>query len=341
MTDVGNHPFRGLAARSRAAWLRGIAIVSLAFAATFACAGERLVVYFNEDSDRVKVALARLTAAVNAQVGRPNNGVRFEHVVVDYADPEGMRRAMRSAAARNPAAIVAAAAPIAQIAKEEAGSIPVVFGMHQDPVDLGLIASYRRPSGNLTGFTFYRSDEVKRLELLREIAPASRRLGVVTDAWWDQGPHYRHPSAPVLEKVARVQFGFEVEYFRVDTLEELAHLPQLKRARSIDAWYVAGNKVGFDHPEEFVHAIALLRRPAIYSLPIFTQKGGLISYQSVFDDPYVVWARMLVLILDGFPPGEIPVERPKTFELAINVKAAREQGIAIPRSLLLRATDFY
>jgi putative ABC transport system substrate-binding protein len=50
---------------------------------------------------------------------------------------------------------------------------------------------------------------------------------------------------------------------------------------------------------------------------------------------------MLGLVLDGFPPGEIPVERPKIFELAINVKTAREQGIAIPRSLLLRATDFY
>ena len=75
--------------------------------------------------------------------------------------------------------------------------------------------------------------------------------------------------------------------------------------------------------------------------PLFARIGGLISYQQTFENPFATWATMLRLILDGFPPGEIPVERPKVFELALNVKAAREQGIPIPKSILLRATHFY
>jgi putative ABC transport system substrate-binding protein len=217
----------------------------------------------------------------------------------------------------------------------------VLFGVHQDPVDLQIVESIRRPGGNLTGVTLYRSDEEKRLELLREIAPKSVRLGVVVDKWWDLGPGYRHPASQILEKTAREKFGFDVRFFRIDSMDDMKRLAGNPAARAMDVWYVPLTKPGFDQPEEFTRAMATFRRPAIYYLPLFTQAGGLISYQQTFENPFATWATMLGLILDGFPPGEIPIERPKVFELAVNVKAAREQGIVIPKSILLRATDFY
>jgi putative ABC transport system substrate-binding protein len=313
----------------------------LALCASVTHASEALVIYFNEDGERVRAAIVKLRAAIDAERLLAARRVRVEHVVVDYEDPGQIRRVVRSAAARRPVAMIAASAPIAQIAQEEAVGIPVLFGMHQDPVDLKVAESYRRPGGNLTGLTLYRNDEEKRLELLREIAPKSVRLGVVVDEWWDRGPGYRHPSSQTLEKMAREKFGFDVRLFQVDSLDDLKHLSANPRARAIDVWYVAVTRPGFDHPAEFTRVMATFRRPAIYYLPLFTQKGGLLSYQQTFENPFATWATMLGLILDGFPPGEIPIERPKIFELAVNVKAAREQGITIPKSILLRATDFY
>ena len=320
---------------------RFVSIVLLALCASVANASEALVLYLNEGGERVDAAVTKLRAAIASERTLATHRVRLEHVVVDYGDPAQIRRTVRAAAARRPAAMIAASAPLAQVAREEAAGIPVLFAMHQDPVDLKVAGSLRRPGGNLTGFTYYRSDEEKRLELLREIAPKSVRLGVVVDEWWDRGPEYRHPSSRVLERTAREKFGFDVRFFRVDSMDEVKRLSRNPAARAIDVWYVPIVASGFDHPAEFTRAMAALRRPVIYNLTLFAQMGGLISYQQVFENPFATWATMLGLILGGFPPGEIPIERPKVFELAVNVKAAREQGITIPKSILLRATDFY
>ncbi len=321
--------------------LQKIAVLLSCCVAAGSLASERLVLYCNEDNERVAVALGQLRAAVAAQGTARRHQVRIEHLPVDYGNLGALRAALREAAARRPAAIIAASAPIAQVAREEAPRIPLIFGMHQDPMELGLAASFRRPGGNRTGVTLYRSDESKRLELLREIAPRARRLGVLIDEWWDRGPHYRHPSAMFLRELAHVPFGFEVEYFQADTLEDLRRLPGLANAQAMAAWYVPGTKLGFDHPAEVARVLASLRRPAIYSLSMFTQAGGLVSYHAVFEAPFASWAKMLDLVLDGFPAGEIPIERPQAFELAVNVKAACEQGIVLPKSILLRATHFY
>jgi len=320
---------------------RFVSIVLLALCASVANASEALVLYFNEDGERVRAAIAKLRAAFDSERLLAPHRVRLEHVVVDYEDPDQIRRSLRAAAARRPAAMIAASAPTALIARAEAPGIPVLFAVHQDPVELQLAQSYRRPGGNLTGFTFYRNDDEKRLELLREISPRSVRLGVVVDKWWDRGPAYRHPSSQTLAKTAREKFGFDVRFFEVNSIDDVKRLSGRADARAMDVWYVSVTKPGFDHPREVTQVMATLRRPAVYSLPFFTEMGGLISYQQTFENPFATWATMLGLILDGFPPGEIPIERPKVFELAVNVRVAREQGIVIPKSILLRATNFY
>jgi putative ABC transport system substrate-binding protein len=157
--------------------------------------------------------------------------------------------------------------------------------MHQDPIESGLVASLRRPGGTMTGLTLYRSDEGKRLELLREVAPRARRLGVIIDEVVGPGARRPVPSAAVLERFARDQFGFEVEYFQVDTLEVLERLPAQARAHAVEAWYVPPTRLGFDHPgspgaRDFVDT-----EPAVYALSMHALNGGLISYQTVFENP--------------------------------------------------------
>ncbi|QJR10670.1 hypothetical protein DSM104443_01737 [Usitatibacter rugosus] len=328
----------------RAGATRAIALLAAGLALAGACtagAAERLVLYFNEDNERVQVALSRLRAAMLKQGVAARHEVRVEHVAVDYADLPGIRRSLRAAQARHPAAIVAATAEIAQLAREEGITTPLVFGMHQDPITLGLAASFRKPGGTMTGLTLYRADEGKQLELLREVAPRATRLGVLVDEWWDRGPSDRHPSVEVLDRIAGPQFGFRMEYFRADSPAEVEAVLRTPKARLMDAWYVPPIRIAFDHPAQVARSLSATGKPALYALSLLAQQGGLVSYQSVFEDPFESWAQMIALVLDGFSPGEIPVERPRVFELSVNVGTARAQGIAIPKSVLLRATHFY
>lgn len=305
-----------------------------------AWSAQPVVLYFNEDNERVAVALGKLRAAMAAQRAASVGPVRIDHVKVDYGDLASLRRSLREAQARRPAAIVASSALIAQIARNEGITVPLVFAAHQDPVRLGLVESLRRPGGTMTGILMYRSDEGKRLELLREVAPGARRIGVTIDTWWDRAPDDQSPSAAVLPGIAR-ELGFELEYFRIDTMADLMDLPRVALAREMDAWYVPTTRVGFDQPEAFTRTLASLGKPAVYANALHARSGGLLSYQSQLEDPFATWAKMIALIVDGFPVGEIPVERPRAFELAVNAKAARELRVPLPKSILLRATHFY
>lgn len=320
--------------------LRKVAFVVACASAAAAHAGDPLVLYFNEDNDRVAVALGKLRAAIDARSGARHR-VTVEHVAVDYAKLDGIRRSLREAAARRPAVIVAASALIAQLANEEGIATPLVFASGQDPLQMGLVRSIRRPGGAMTGLVIYRHVEGKRLELLRELAPAARRVGVLIDEWWDRSPEDRDPSASVLGDIARRDFGFELVYFRADSLEALDALGRDARARGVDAWYIPATRLAFDHPAAVARTVATLRKPAVHSLSLLAENGGVLAYQAAMESPFDAWAKMIVLILDGYPAGEIPLERPQRYQLSINAKAAREQGISIPKSILLRATNLY
>lgn len=320
--------------------LRKVAFVIACATAVAARAADPLVLYFNEDNERVSVALGKLRAAIDA-TGGARHRVTVEHVAVDYANLDGIRQSLRKAAARRPAVIVAASALIAQLAQEEGVTTPLVFASGQDPLRMGLARSIRRPGGAMTGLVIYRHVEGKRLELLAELAPAARRVGVLIDEWWDRSPEDRDPSANVLGVIAKRDFGFELLYFRADSLAALDAVAQDPRARGVDAWYIPATRLAFDHPAAVARTVASFRKPAIHALSLLAENGGVISYQAAMESPFEAWAKMIVLILDGYPAGEIPLERPQRYQLSINAKAARDQGISIPKSILLRATNFY
>jgi putative ABC transport system substrate-binding protein len=232
-----------------------------------------------------------------------------------------------------PAAIVATNSETAAIAKSLTRDIPVIFGSRQDPIRMGLVESLAHPGGNLTGFTYFVPIEEKRLELLRQLSPRVRKLGILVDRWWMD----ESEGSSVMEGGARQ--GFEPHVFFAETTQALQMTLATAAARQMDAWYVPYTVLPFDRPAELVAMLGATRKPVIYPATQFVERGGLISYQQLLplEESSRLIANMVALVLDGVPAGEIPIERPKSFELAINLATAKGLGISVPRSLIKRA----
>jgi putative ABC transport system substrate-binding protein len=291
----------------------------------------RAVLYFNESGPRVDVALGKLRAAVAGSAWSRRHAVAIEHVVVSHADPALAQRIREEVEARRPAAIIAPSALATFAARLATQDVPILFASQQDPVALKLVRSLESPGGNLAGFTNYLPVEEKRLELLRELVPRLRRVGVVVDTWW-----YQDPASRDFDRVARERLGLEVAYFEAaDTAALVAQIARRGTA-GIDAWYVSGSPAFFD-PAGVAAAIGATRKPAVYVQGMMAERGGLMSYEARIADPFAEWARLLGMILDGASPGTIPVAVPHIFELKINLATAKAAGIPIPVSLLRRA----
>jgi putative tryptophan/tyrosine transport system substrate-binding protein len=174
----------------------------------------------------------------------------------------------------------------------------------------------------------------KRLELLRQVSPRAKRLGVLVDRYWR-----RDAGVTDFLNQARTIHGFQPEMFDAETVPELEKVLSTPRAKRIDAWYVPYTVLPFEEPDAVVRLFNSVRKPVIFSHTHFVERGGLVSYQPAMtiDAGLRLWATIVGLILDGVAPGEIPIERPKSFELAINVDTARRIGVAIPVSFLKRA----
>jgi putative ABC transport system substrate-binding protein len=292
------------------------------------------VIYANVAGERVQRAFARLRDAVERAAPA---GVRVEHFVLrDEYDPALLEEDMRRIVAMHPSAIVTPNVVITLAAQKATATIPVIFGIWEDPVHAGLAGSFARPGHNLTGFTSYLPLEEKRLELLKECFPAVKRVAALADRAWFAEPHV----APALEAAGR-RFGFQVEAVVAENEAELAAFLASPRAAAIDAWYVPWSTLPFEQPDLVVRTLQRLGKPVFYTRNLFVEKGGLIAYQSEFDDIFAVWATLIARVLQGIPPAIIPVERPRRFELALNLEAARRLGVTLPRSIVKRADRFF
>ena len=300
-----------------------------------ACAGEeRLVIYVNADNERIRRAVMKLDAALQETGAAQRYRIRLQHVVADLWDAADIEAKMRAAIAMRPAAIMAGNGESAAIAKALTREVPIIFVSPQDPMHFGLVTSFAHPGGNVTGFTFYVPIDQKRLEFLRLAVPGAKKLGIVIDRWWMAEAGGREILAQ-----ARYRQGFEPELFVAETVAQLKHELATPRARAMDAWYVPYTVLPYDEPEALTDLFAAVRKPVVYPTTPLVERGGLVSYQAIFslEDSFRLWATMVGLVLDGVPPGEIPVERPKVFELAVNLDTARRLGISLPSSLVKRA----
>lgn len=215
--------------------------------------------------------------------------------------------------------------------KQATSSIPIVFRLGIDPVETGLVPNLARPGGNLTGI-YQLTGELfgKRFELLRELAPRARRIGCLRQASEKQ-------YEPMIEGFAR-RTSFEVVWLVADTPGEIETALGGAAAQQLEGFIIGGGPVNNAHRQVVADAVARTRLPAVYPELHFAEAGGLVAYAADVRAGFVRLADYAHRVLKGAKPAELPVEQASVIELAVNLKAARAQGIAIPQSVLLRAT---
>jgi len=230
--------------------------------------------------------------------------------------------------------IFAPGTAVAQAAKEAGPTIPIVIATAGNPVGDGLIASFARPGGNVTGLTMSPGPEIggKYLELLKEAAPGVRRVAVL----WN--------PLTAAHTVMLKETGAAARTLRLEL-----HPVPARRPGEIDGAFAAISRVRANGlivlPDPMFEAlrgrIADLatkgRLPAMYGLEDHTEAGGLMSYAPSLPDLLRRAAGYVDSILKGAKPADLPVELPTKFELVINLKTAKALGLTVPRSLLLRA----
>jgi putative ABC transport system substrate-binding protein len=229
--------------------------------------------------------------------------------------------------------VLVASSQRAIAARQATTSIPIVMPIITDPVRLGLVASLARPGGNATGFAT-QNDELagKWLELAKEAVPKATRVAVLFHPAYDGGVQLKASEA-----TAR-SLGLQLQVVNVERSEDFSTaFPEVRRGRP-EALVVSSSPLFYANRTRIVDFASTHRLPTIYHQSEFVVvSGGLMSYGPDFRDLFRRAASYVDKILRGARPGDLPVQQPTKFELVINRTTARALGLAIPRSLLVRA----
>jgi ABC-type uncharacterized transport system substrate-binding protein len=230
--------------------------------------------------------------------------------------------------------IVTGSAQQTLVVKKATSTVPIVMALTGQPVALGLIASLKRPGGNLTGLTGDVGPEIvgKRLAILKEVAPRVRHVAILRDPAFPWSDANRQA-----EEEAAKKLGIRIERIDVSSVEDFERAFATAEARHIDGFTITSTALFFGHRIRMTALVAKSGRPAIYSFREFPEAGGLVSYGPNSEDLCRRAATYVDRILRGAKPGDLPVEQPTKFQLVINVKAAKALGLTVPPTLLLRA----
>ena len=232
--------------------------------------------------------------------------------------------------------IAATGGPVTALAAKQAtNEIPIVFTAVSDPLRYGLVASFNRPGGNVTGTGGYVAElDPKRFELLREIVPAARRIGALFN------PNRPSVDGQIDDLVTAARtVGQQLVVLKAGTTGELeAVLGGLAREQ-VDALVVAADPFFNSHRVLLAGSLLRYRIPAIYQWSAFASAGGLMSYGPSIGDAYENAGAYVARILNGEKPADLPIWQPTKFELVINLKAARALRLAVPPMLLARADE--
>jgi putative tryptophan/tyrosine transport system substrate-binding protein len=222
---------------------------------------------------------------------------------------------------------------INRAAKQATTTIPIVIAFDFDPVANGLVASFARPGGNITGLSArYPELSGKQLELLKEIAPRLSRVAVF-------GSSTEPGNTQVVREVEAAAEGLGVQHLYLD-LQDPKDIETAFRAASkgrANALLVLGGMITVSNRTQITTLATKNRLPAMYPRPEFVDDGGLITYGPSIADLYRRAATYVDKILKGAKPADLPVEHPMKLDFIINLKAAKQIGLTIPESVLFRA----
>ena len=264
--------------------------------------------------------------------------VEGENIAIEYRWAEGQDDRLPELAAElvrlKPDVIVTTGTPGTLAAKQATSTIPIIFASVGDPVNAGLVASYARPDGNATGFTFTGPElEGKRLQIMKEMVPGLSRVAALWNPVSMGGEFYRQTQVAATALSVTLQ---PVEARRMDDLEEA--FATIGRARA-HALIVLADSFLLSNRKQIVEFAASRRLPAMYPYREYVDAGGLSSYAPSKIDRLRRTAVYVDKILRGAKSTDLPIEAPTNFELVINSKTAKELGLTVPATLLARADE--
>src|SRR5262245_17188371 len=266
--------------------------------------------------------------------------VEGENVAIVYRWAEGQLDQLPALAAelvRRRVSVIAAFAPAAALAAKAATTtIPIVFLVSVDPVELGLVASLARPGGNLTGINFLSGElAAKRLGLLHELVPTATRIAVLVNP---ANPGEAEFTVRDVETAARAM-GLQIQVLNASNGREIdTAFTSLARDRP-DALFVGGDQLFTLRHVQLVHLASRHGVPATYGGRRVAEAGGLMTYGTNTADSYRQTGVYVGRILKGAKPADLPVEQSTKFELIINAQTARTLGLDVPPTLLARADE--
>ena len=234
-------------------------------------------------------------------------------------------------------AVIATIGNVTSLAvKAETATIPIVFGVGDDPVKLGLVASLARPGGNATGINFFVQEVVaKRLRLLHELVPKAVRVAVLVN------PRNAAAADSTLRGVqeAAPTIGLQTQILNASTIGEIdAAFATLARERP-DALFVGGDAFFVGRAVQLATLAAHNRIPAAYSLRVHVAAGGLMSYGTDIGDAFRQVGVYTGSILKGAKPADLPVLQSTKFEFVLNLQTARLLGIELPPGIISIADE--
>jgi putative ABC transport system substrate-binding protein len=251
-------------------------------------------------------------------------------------DPSRARALARELIELQPDVIVAHTTPVAAALHQATRKIPIIFVSISDPVVGGIVASFARPGGNMTGFTNYEfAMGAKWLEILKEIAPTTRRISLMLTP--ETGAYYTE----YLRSIEAVALSFAVQ----------ATLAPIRNANEIEGIIAAlvrepgGGLIVLPsssitaHRQQIIALAARYRLPVVYPFPVYAREGGLVSYGIDLDDLFRRTASYVDRVLKGEKPSDLPVQAPTKFQLVINLKTAKAMGLDLPPKLTALADE--
>jgi putative tryptophan/tyrosine transport system substrate-binding protein len=264
--------------------------------------------------------------------------IEGKNIVVEYRYAEGNVDRLRSLVAElvklKVDVLFVGNLPGIRAAKQATNTIPIVMVLSVDPVATGLVDSLARPGGNITGITTLGRDlSGKRLELLKEAVP---RISPVAVLWDAEAPG----SVIGFKEYEAAARALKIEFLSLDVRGPNPNLDGAFQAATkgrANALITSRSIMLLRYPKRIAELTIKNRLPSMYERSDYVEAGGLMSYGANDTDLYRRAAIYVDKILKGAKPAELPVEQPTKFELVINLKTAKQIGLAIPHSVVYRA----
>jgi putative tryptophan/tyrosine transport system substrate-binding protein len=266
--------------------------------------------------------------------------VEGQNVAIEYRSADGQYDRLQGLAADLVAQHVAVivtlgGVPAALAAKAATSTVPIVFGVAEDPVTLGLVSSFAKPGGNATGVSFLTAElDRKRLELVREVLPKAELIGILLNP---KNPQ----TAGQVQAIEAATQGFRLKLIILNASSEQEIEGAFVRAdqEHINALVIGADSFFFGRREQIVKLSTSHALPTIFRYREESEIGGLMSYGTDLADAYRLEGNYVGRILKGEKPSDLPVQQSIKVELVINLKSAKSLGLTFPLSLLGRADE--